>query len=129
MFTGFDGSANVHGSENGGGCEEDDIDVGVDKLLVSVEADERGFVGDGYAIGCVLFEPGERCLEVVGEGVCHGDEMRAGVGIEGLGGSAGSASAAADEADANDIGAGLVSGSGHGGGLVENGGSDCGYAD
>ena len=51
MFAGFDRGANVHGPEYRGCGKEYDMDVGSNELFVSVEADESGLVGDGYAIG------------------------------------------------------------------------------
>src|SRR5262249_6334566 len=66
------------------------------------EADEAGLRGDLDFFGLVL-EQGAKVIEgeieMILEGVAHGDELDAFVGFEGLATGAGATAAAADESD------------------------------
>ena len=80
--------------------QEDQVDL-VDDVLVGVEAGVLAVLGDidARADGCQILEGREVIIDPVLEGVGNGDELGAGVGLQGFLSRAAAASAAADQAD------------------------------
>jgi hypothetical protein len=110
VLAGGDGVLQLHRAEAGRRREQDDVDAGVDDLLVGVQAEELVVRLDGDLLGQlgVVLKALERRLKAVAVHVAHGGELAVAVGTEGLGGGPGAAAAAADEADLEGVGPGGV---------------------
>ena len=103
-----DGVAQVHRAEVRRGRQEGHV-AGVDDVLVGVEADELGVLGDLDAVADGRFLQGLVArLQAVAEEFAHGDEPAPFVGRQCLFGGAGPSAAAADQADLDRVAAGGV---------------------
>ena len=88
--------------------EDGVVDVGLQELLVGVQAHEAVIVGDLGGIAVLLDERGPRGVEAVLERVGHRDNADAGGRLEGVPRRAGAAASAAHEADSNLVAASCI---------------------
>ncbi len=92
--------------------QDDQVDVRIDGLLVSVEADELAIVRHVDAISLFVLQRRQAAFEPVAKGVGHGHQLDVAGGGQGLIGGAGSAAAAADQRDLDLVVTGRMSAAG-----------------
>jgi hypothetical protein len=105
VFAGFDRVFELLRTKARRGAEEDDMNIGLERLLVGVKTGKALVAGHIDLAGESRVERFQAAVEVLRESVGHGHQFHVGVdGIgEGVGGGAGAASTAADQCDADFI--------------------------
>ncbi len=123
VFAGVDGCLEIDRMEAAGAGDQHHVHPALDDLLIAVEADEAVVVVDGHLIRLGLLEPVAASPDLVFKDVGHGDELRPGVGVHGVGGRAGAPAAAADQAELQRLIAGRMGRSAHGQAAGHGGGN------
>jgi hypothetical protein len=91
--------------------QNDHVTIGLEKILVGIQAHELAVLGNVHLLRESLREPALAVVEASLEDVGHGDELdRAALGGEGVVGRAGAPAAAADQGHLDGIVAGGVHG-------------------
>ncbi len=100
VLVGLDRGVEMDRAEAGRSCDDDHVDAGIDRFLISVEADESLVFRHVDAISVSFFQMIVTAFEPILERVGHGDQLhRASRSAEGLRTSFGASPAAADQRD------------------------------
>ena len=103
VLPGVDGGAEVLGAEAGRGCEDDEVDSGVDDLLIGIESYEAALRG-AFDLFCEGLDGFHASFDTFSECVTDGPEDGVWISAEGLVDGAISTTATADEADFDLVG-------------------------